>query len=260
MPTIHPSALVSEQAELADDVTVGPFAIIDGAARVGPGCRIGPHCWLHGDVSLGANNTIGYGSLLGADPQDLSFHPDTPTGVTLGDDNVIREYVTIHRATKAGTHTRVGDGNYLMTGVHLAHDVTMGNRNIIANNALLAGFVEMGNSVLVSGGAVFHQFIRIGDFAMAQGISGASKDLPPYCVLRDTNRLSGLNVIGMRRGGLTSEERRDIKSAYALLFQSRLNRDAALAEAGKREWNGPALKLIEAVANPSPKGVLTRQG
>jgi UDP-N-acetylglucosamine acyltransferase len=257
--TIHATALVSAEARLADDVTVGPFAIIDGPAVVGPGCVIAPHVWIHGKVELGANNRIGYGSILGADPQDLSFDPASDTGVTLGDNNVLREYVTIHRATRPGAHTTLGNGNYLMTGAHLAHDVILGDRNTLANNVLLAGFVEVGNSVVLAGGSVFHQFIRVGDFAMAQGLTGAGKDVPPYCVLRNTNRLSGLNAIGMRRGGISAQTRMEIKSAYALLFQSGLAPDAALHEADNRAWSDPARKLIEAVRAPSRRGVLTRE-
>jgi UDP-N-acetylglucosamine acyltransferase len=208
---------------------------------------------------MGAHNTIGYGSILGADPQDLTFDPASETGVLLGSGNRIREYVTIHRATAAGKRTTVGDRNYLMTTVHLGHDVVLGDGNIFANNVLLGGFVEVGNSVVIGGTCVFHQFIRIGDFAMVQGLSGASKDVPPFCILRYGNRLSGLNVVGMRRGGLGPEERREVKSAYALLFQSGLALDTALREAGTREWGPAASKLFEAVRNPSRKGVLTRE-
>ena len=196
MPEIHSTAQVSPEAQLADDVTVGPFAIIDGPARIESGCSIGPQVWIHGDVTLGPDNKIGYGSIIGADPQDLGFDPETSSGVVLGRGNVIREYVTIHRATVSGAHTTLGEENYLMTGTHLAHDVVLGNHNIFANNVLLAGHVEVGNSVVIAGACVFHQFIRIGDFVMVQGLTGSSKDIPPYCILRHGNRLSGLNAIG----------------------------------------------------------------
>ncbi len=260
MDSIHPTAQISPDARLAEDVTVGPCAIIDGPAVIGAGCEIGAQVWIHGEVSMGPMNKVGYGSILGADPQDLSFDPATRTGVVLGEGNILREYVTIHRATEGDASTRMGDGNFLMTGVHLGHDAVIGNRNVLANNALLAGFVEMGNQVVVGGGCAFHQFIRIGDHAMVQGLAGPSKDVPPYCVVRQTNRLAGLNTIGLRRGGIGPEERREIKSAYALLFQGGLALGNAVAKADSREWGSAAQKLIEAVRNPSRKGVVTREG
>jgi UDP-N-acetylglucosamine acyltransferase len=259
VPDIHSSAQISPDAQIAEDVTIGPFAIIDGPAVIGSGSVIEAQVWIHGAVTIGANNKIGYGAIVGADPQDLAFDPATETGVEIGVRNVIREYVTIHRATEAGTKTRIGDENYLMTGAHLGHDVTLGNKNIIANNVLLAGFVEVGNSVVIAGASVFHQFIKIGDHVMVQGLTGSSKDVPPYCILRHGNRLSGLNSIGMRRAGISPNERQEIKSAYAILFQSGLAIDSALDEAGTREWGPAATLLIEAVRNPSRKGVLTRE-
>lgn len=258
MPDIHSSAVVSSQAELADDVVVGPFAIIDGPARIGPGCEIAGQAWIKGSVEMGSGNKIGYGAIIGGDPQDLSFDPSSDTGVTIGNDNTIREYVTINRATVAGTNNTVGHRNYLMTGVHLGHDVVMGNDNIFANNVLVAGFVAIGDSVFVGGGAVFHQFIRLGDYALAQGISGASKDLPPYCVLHKVNKLGGLNIIGLRRAGFSGEERKEIKSAYAILFQKGLPLSEAVAEATSREWGPAARRLVDAVQNPTKKGVLSR--
>ena len=260
MAQIHPTAQISPDARLAEDVTIGPYAIIDGPAVIGPGCEIGAQVWIHGEVSMGAMNKVGYGSILGADPQDLAFEPATTTGVVLGEKNVLREYVTIHRATEQERSTTIGDGNFLMTGVHLGHDVVMGDRNTLANNALLAGFVEMGNSVVVGGGSAFHQFIRIGDFAMVGGLAGPSKDVPPYCVVGQTNRLAGLNAIGLRRGGIVPEERREIKSAYAILFQGGLALNTAVDKADSREWGSAAQKLIEAVRNPSRKGVVAREG
>ena len=238
---------------------MGAFSIIDGPAEIGAGCEIGAQVWIHGKVSMGPGNKVGYGSIIGADPQDLAFDSATRTGVSLGGGNVIREYVTIHRATAEGSSTRVGDGNFLMTGAHLGHDSIIGNRNVLANNALLAGFVEMGDQVVVGGGCAFHQFIRIGDYAMVQGLTGASKDIAPYCMVGQFNRLAGLNAIGLRRGGIEPEDRREIKAAYQLLFRDGLALGKAVEEADSREWRSAAQKLIEAVRNPSRKGVLTRE-
>ena len=260
MPDIHPSAQVSPDAQIAEDVTVGAFSIIDGPVEIGQGCEIGAQVWIHGEVSMGPGNMVGYGSIIGADPQDLAFDSTTRTGVTLGERNVIREYVTIHRATAEGSSTRIGDANFLMTGAHLGHDVVLGDRNVLANNALLAGFVEMGNHVVVGGGCAFHQFIRIGDYAMVQGLTGASKDIAPFCTVGQFNRLAGINSIGMRRGGIAPEDRAEIKAIYKLLFREGLALGNALREVDAREWGVEARKLIEAVRNPSRKGVLTQGG
>ena len=260
MPEIHPSAQVSPDARLAEDVTVGAFSIIDGPAEIGEGCEIGAQVWIHGEVSMGPGNKVGYGSIIGADPQDLGFDSDTRTRVALGEGNVIREYVTIHRATAEESGTIIGDGNFLMTGVHLGHDVALGDRNILANNVLLAGFVEMGNHVVAGGGCAFHQFIRIGDYAMVQGLTGVSKDVAPFCTVGQFNRLAGINSTGMRRGGIGPEDRREIKAVYKILFREGMALGQALAEMDTREWGIEATKLIEAVRNPSRKGVLTREG
>jgi UDP-N-acetylglucosamine acyltransferase len=257
MPEIHPTAIVSERARLAENVTVGPFAIIDAGVKIGPGCTVSAQAWITGGTVMGADNSIGYGSIIGADPQDSSFDPATECNVVIGSHNCIREYVTIHRSALAGGSTTVGDSNFLMTGVHLGHDVQMGSHNNLANNVLLAGHILLGDHVFLGGGSVFHQFIHIGDYAIAQGNAAASRDLPPFCVAHGRNELAGLNVIGLRRGGFTPEERLDIKRAYQLLFRGGGNRSEALAEADEAEWTTGARKLLEAARSPSRKGLMS---
>ncbi|NNC89518.1 MAG: acyl-ACP--UDP-N-acetylglucosamine O-acyltransferase [Akkermansiaceae bacterium] len=259
MPDIHSTALVSDAAQLADDVTVGPYSIIDGPAVIGPGCSIGAQAWIAGQVTMGSGNSIGHGVVIGSDPQDLGFDSATESGVTIGDGNTIREYATIHRGSKAGGITTIGNRNFIMVGAHFGHDVAMGDENVIANNVLFAGHVTIGNQTFIGGGAMFHQFLRVGDLAIAQGKAGVGKDVPPFCVVHSTNRLGGLNVVGMRRAGLGPDERKEIKSAYALLFQSGKNLSEAVAEAGGRSWGPHARKLIDAVQNPTKRGVLSRQ-
>lgn len=255
---IHPTALIGEEARLADDVTVGPYAIIEGPAVVGPGTRIAAHACLAGRVVIGTACTIGYGAVIGADPQDVSFDPSIDTGVNIGDHNTIREYVTIHRATMPGGMTTLGHRNFIMVGAHLGHDVTIGDHNFIANNTLLAGHITVGNRAFLSGGAVFHQFLRIGDLAMVQGKAGIGKDVPPFCVAHGINRLGGLNTVGLRRAGIGSEDRREIKNAYCLLFRSGKALCEALREAETRQWGDHASRLIEAVRHPTRRGVLSR--
>ena len=256
MPNIHPSAIVSDGAELADDVSVGPFAIVDSGVNIGTGCKIGAQAWITGGTVMGDDNHIGYGSIIGADPQDVSFDSKIQSNVVLGNNNRIREYVTIHRSTAGGGSTTLGNDNFLMTGVHLAHDVQMGNSNNLANNVLLAGHIVLGDRIFLGGGAGFHQFLHIGDFAIVQGNAVVSRDVPPFCMAHGRNELAGLNVIGLRRGGFTAEERADIKRAYQLLFRSGGNLQEALREADKTSWSDAAQRLLDAARSPSRKGLM----
>lgn len=259
MPTVHPTAQVSPDARLADSVTVGPFAIIDGPAVVGPGSSIAAHAWLAGKVTIGADNSIGYGAVIGSEPQDIGFDPSTDTGVMIGEGNTIREYATIHRAAQEGACTTIGHRNFIMVGAHFGHDASVGDDNIIANNALIGGHVTVGNGAFLGGGTAFHQFLQVGDLAIVQGNAGMGKDVPPFCVAHGVNRLSGLNVIGLRRAGIGPADRKEIKSAYTLLFRSGLSPSAAIEQAGTRSWGPHARKLIEAVQSPTRRGVITRQ-
>lgn len=257
MPTIHPTAQISPDAELADDVTVGPFTVIEGPVKLAAGVKIGGHAWISGLTSIGEGTSVGWGAVIGADPQDLSFDPETDSGVEIGPRNSIREYVTIHRGSKSGTRTVMGEGNMLMTGAHLAHDVHLGDGNILANSVLLAGHVHVGNKAFLGGGAGFHQFIKVGDLAMVQGLTAVSQDVPPFCTAYGINQLAGLNTIGLRRAGFSTDERAAVKRAYKLLFQSGLSREAALAEALTQEWPEPAARFLAAIATPSKKGVMS---
>jgi len=254
---IHPTALVSPEAELADDVTIGPFSVIDGPVKLAAGVIIGGHAHITGRTQVGAGTKIGWGSVIGADPQDLHFDPDTDSGVILGSGNVLREYVTIHRGSKPGAFTRMGNGNYLMTGAHLAHDVVMGDDNILANNVLLAGHIVVGSKVFLGGASAFHQFTRIGDLAMVRGLAAISQDIPPYCMAYGHNFLSGLNVVGLRRAGLDAATRENLKRVFKLFFSSGKPRAEILEEFSAESWTPQAEILIQALINPSKKGVAT---
>lgn len=256
--TIHPTALVSPEAELAADVEIGPFAVIEGPVKLGAGTKVAGHAWIRGDAQLGEACTVGWGAIVGADPQDLSFDPSTPSGVRIGPHNVLREYVTIHRGSRAGSLTVLGEGNYLMTGAHIGHDSQLGARNVIANNVLFGGHVRLGNRAFLGGGSVFHQFIHIGDFAMVQGNSALSQDVPPYCVAHQLNGLGGLNSVGLRRAGFDVAARAELKRLFILLFRSGTPLSHAVANAAAQPWSPAAQLLLDAVAKPSRKGVITR--
>jgi UDP-N-acetylglucosamine acyltransferase len=258
MTFIHPTALVSEKALLAEDVEIGPFAIIEDEVTLGRGCKIDSHAKICRGVTMGAGNLVGHGSVIGGNPQDLGFDPAKMTGVLIGEGNTFREHVTVNRSTQENSNTVIGDRNFLMAVSHLGHDVQIGSDNVIANNVMVAGHCKLGNRIFVGGGAAIHQFIHIGDYAMVQGNAGMTRDIPPYCIVHQINLLSGLNVIGLRRGGFTVEERSEIKKAYQILLSQKTSRTEALAAADQQDWSPAARVLIEAVRFPSSKGILTR--
>ncbi|MEI6351516.1 MAG: acyl-ACP--UDP-N-acetylglucosamine O-acyltransferase [Verrucomicrobiota bacterium] len=255
MNRFHPTAIIHRDAKFGTDVKIGPYAVIEGAAEIGAGCVIQAHAVITGNVRMGANNTIGYGAIIGADPQDYAFDPATESLVVIGDNNRIREHVTIHRGTGAGTETRLGNNCFLMTGVHVGHNAQIGDRVVIANNVLLAGHVHIDDGVFIGGGAVFHQFIRVGRQAIVQGNSAMSKDVPPYLIGCTINSVAGLNSIGLRRSGLSAATRLEIKIAFKLLYMSGLNTAQALAAAKERTWGPEAEAFFEFVAKAKRRGI-----
>lgn len=257
---IHPTAIVHPDAVLGEGVKIGPYAIIEGPAVIGAGCTIAAHAIISGHVRMEENNTIGYGAIIGADPQDNAFDPATESWVTIGSHNRIREYATIHRGTAVGSETRVGNHCFIMGGVHLAHNVIVEDRVILANNALLAGHVQVGTSVFVGGSAVFHQFVRIGRNAVIQGNASIGKDVPPFLIGCRTNRVGGINVVGLRRAGLTADERQEIKRAFQLLYKSGLNTAQALAAAKEQTWSALGEAFFQFVADSKKRGICDLKG
>lgn len=258
---IHPTAVVGSGARLGKNVEIGPYAIVGDDVTLGDDCKIQAHAVLTNRVTLGARNFVGHGAILGAAPQDFAHDDSISSEVVVGEGNTLREYVTIHRGTKEGTATRVGDGNYLMVGVHLGHNASIGNRNILANNCLLAGYVEFGDGIVAGGSAVFHQFIRIGSLCMIRGGTAWGKDLPPYTVGGMVNTICGLNAIGMRRNGIGAQARAEVKRAYQLFFRSGLNVAQALERAAGHEWAPEAAEFIAFIAKRTKRGLChARQG
>jgi len=253
--SIHGTALVGPEVELADDVTVGPYVILEGPVKVGRGCRIDAHAVITGDTSLGERNVVGPHAVIGAFPQDLAYDPSTPTRVEIGSDNTIREFSTIHRGTAPGTATTLGDKNFLMAGAHVGHNCHVGNHCILANNVLLGGHVQVADRVFLGGGSVFHQFVRIGTLAIAQGLSGFSKDVPPYTVGVRRNEVIGLNYIGLRRAGLTPPQRQELKRAFQLVYLEGYNVKQALEQAGSESWGAEASAFFEFISTASKKGI-----
>lgn len=252
---LHPTALVDASAVLGEGVEIGPYAVIGPEVTLGAGTVIGPHVVIHRYTTLGADCRVHAHACLGDTPQDLAFK-DAPTHVRIGDGVVLREGVTVHRGTKEGTATVVGDGCYLMANSHLAHNVKLGRKVILANGALLAGYVEVGDQVFISGNAAVHQFVRIGRLAMVGGESSISVDVPPFCTARTGayNVLAGLNTVGLRRNGFPPEERLALRGAYRLLFRSGLPWPEALGQLQARFPAGPVQEWL-AFIRASKRGI-----
>lgn len=250
---IHPTAVVHAGARLGQGVEVGPFVVIDESVVVGDGCRLGPGVYLTGHTTIGRENLIHAGAVLGDAPQDLKYRNE-PTRLIIGDRNVFREHVTVHRSANLAEATEIGSDCLLMAGSHVGHNCRLGDHVILANGALLGGHVRVGDRVFISGNCLVHQFVTIGTLAMMQGGAAISQDLPPFCVAAGTNELCGLNTVGLRRAGISSEQRLELRRVYQALFRrpSRL-RDAVANLAGANLAE-PARRLLDFVS-ASKRGV-----
>ena len=260
---IHPTAVVDGKAQIDHDVEIGPYAVIGPEVRIGAGSRIGPHVVLDGRVSLGRGNRIFPGACIGAEPQDLKYN-GASTEVVIGDDNAIRECVTINRATHDGEQTRIGSGNLLMAYSHLGHNCHLGDRIVIANGVAVAGHVVIGDRAVIGGVLGIHQFVHIGTMAMVGGMSRIDRDVPPFSVVEGhPGRVRGLNRIGIKRSGLAEldggAQARQLQQVWADLYRG----DAVLAEALKvarqQELLPPAeilVSFLEASIGPGRRGPL----
>jgi UDP-N-acetylglucosamine acyltransferase len=252
---IHPTAIIDPRAEIDPSAHIGPYVIIDGSVKIGPHVRIEAHAQVLNNTTIGAGSRIGHAAIIGGDPQDLSFDPATPSLLIIGERNVIREHVTMHRGSKPGSATRIGDDNFIMASAHFAHDVHMGNRCVMANSALFGGHVHVGNNVFIGGGAAFHQFVRVGDYCMVGGNASISKDVPPYCMVQMENLITGLNVVGMRRAGFSPEERSQIKGVFGLVFRSGHNISQALENVSRQAWAAPCERFIDFISVRNKRGL-----
>ena len=220
---IHPTAVIDPQAELDSSVQIDPYVIIDGPVRIGAGTRVCPHAVLSGHTTIGANNVIGSFTSIGAPPQDLRYKGEA-TELLIGDNNQIREYVSIHRGTPSGRgKTWIGNNNLVMAYCHIAHDCFLADYVIMANLATLAGHVEIGSHANLGGLVAVHQRCRVGDYAYVGGMSGIGLDVPPYVLMEGTRnqmRISGINKIGLRRAGMNRETIAQLEEAFKILFRS----------------------------------------
>jgi len=230
MPKIHPTAIVDPSAELDGTVEIGPYAVVEGDVKIGAGTVLQAHVVIHSHTEVGCNNQIHPFVVLGGGPQDYGHKPGTVSYVKIGDNNVLREGVTINRATGEGNVTVIGNNTMWMATSHAGHNAVVADNVVCANGVALAGYSEIGARAILSGGVMIHQFTWIGDMVMTQGMAGASCHVPPYCLLAEgINVLIGLNSVGLRRSEhISREDHKQIKEAFNLTYRSHLPKSRIL--------------------------------
>lgn len=226
--SIHPTAIISKEAQLCENIEIGPYAIIKGKVKIGPDCKVGAHCLIEGNTVIGKSCEIFTGAVIGSIPQDLKFKGEN-NSLVIGDNNIIREYCTFNPGTGDGGKTVVGNNNLFMAYAHVAHDCLVGHSCIIANNGTLAGHVSVEDRAVVGGLVAIHQFVRVGVLSIIGGCSKVVQDIPPYSTCDGhPARVYGLNLIGLRRHGIKRESIRQLDNAYKILFNSGLSLKHAL--------------------------------
>ncbi len=251
---VHPSAVIDPAAEIGDGVEVAPYVVIEGEVRVGEGCVLRPFAHLVGPLTMGRHNAIFSHAVLGERPQHLKYSGEK-TRLVVGDHNIIREHVTIHRGTAASGETVIGNHNFLMANCHVAHDCRIGDHCILTNGCLLAGHCTLDNNVYLSGNAAIHQFVRVGRLALLSGLSASTKDIPPFIVQNRVNVVVGVNVIGMRRAGITGPAIEAVRRAYHVLYREGHVLPAALAKIERDLAGVPEVAEMVAFIRQSTRGI-----
>lgn len=254
--SVHATAIVHPDAKLHASVEVGPYSIIGPKVKIGAGSVIGSHVVIESDTTLGERNRIFHHAAVGGQPQDLKYAGE-PTRLVIGDDNMIREFTTLHIGTDGGGGiTRIGNKNLFMAYSHVAHDCTVGNGCVLANSVALAGHVEVADFVIVGGLAAVHQFTRIGKHAFIAGGSMVAMDVPPYCTAQgDRAELAGLNTVGLSRHGMTDEQIGRVKEAYRILFRSKLGLNEAMSRLKAEHGGHPEIDHMLEFIGSSKRGI-----
>lgn len=245
MSNIHPTAIIDQGAEIADGVTIGPYSVIGDGVRIGIGTEIASHVVIKGPTVIGENNRIFQFSSIGDEPQDKKYAGED-TRLEIGDGNTIREFCTINRGTSQDDGvTRLGNDNWIMAYVHVAHDCTVGNDVILANNATLAGHVHVGNHVIFGGFVGAHQFCSVGDHAFLGMYSAINRDVPPYITISgNPGEPKGINLEGLKRRGFEKEQLRNIRNAYRVLYRSGMRLQEATDEIARLAETQPELQIF----------------
>lgn len=254
---IHPSALIDPKAELADDVEVGAFSIIDAKVRIGAGTKIGPHAVITGRTTIGKNNHIFQFCSIGEQPQDKKYAGED-TELRIGDDNTIRELCTINRGSaQGGGVTHIGNNNWIMACVHIAHDCHLGNDIIMANNASLAGHVTVGSYAILSGYSLIHQFCNVGAHSFTSYASYVNRDIPPFVtVAGEKARVRGINSEGLKRRGYTSEQISMVRRAYKALYREENQLQAAKAILAEMANDSAEVQIMVDFLDLSERGII----
>jgi UDP-N-acetylglucosamine acyltransferase len=242
--SIHPLAAVSPYAILGNHVKIGPFTVVEPGVEIGDNTTLASRVVIRTGTKLGCDNMVCEGAVIGGMPQHVHL-PQFPGRVVIGDGNVIRENTTVHRAMDAEKVTQIGSGCLLMVGAHVAHDCTVGDNVILTNNSLLGGHVTVADRAYVSGNVAVHQFCRIGRLAMVGGLARVTRDVPPFLMIDGASAMVvGLNRIGLRRAGFTSQEMIDLKRAYRVIYRSGLTWDEMLDTLQMQFTSGPAAEFL----------------
>ena len=257
MPNIHPTSVINPAASIADTVKIGPYCTIGPNVQIDEDVELVSHVCLSGQTKIGKRSQIFPFSSIGSDPQDLKYNGEL-SRLVIGEDNVIREHVTMNPGTKGGgLLTRVGNNCLFMVGSHVAHDCKIGDKVILVNNATLGGHVEIGDWALVGGLSAVHQFVRIGKHAMVGGMSGVENDVIPYgSVIGNRARLSGLNIVGLRRRGFSRDEIHDLRKAYRLIFAEEGTLTERLEDVAEDFANNePVMEILDFIRAESTRAI-----
>lgn len=256
---IHATAHISPTARIAEDADIGPNVIVGDRTVVGAGTKIMANAVIGPWTTIGSNNVIHYGAIVGHDPQDIGYAGEESYAV-IGNGNIIREYATIHRGNRPGTTTTIGDDNFIMIQSHVAHNCELGNSIVLAGGALLAGHVSVEDRAIISGNCVVHQFCRIGRLSMMRGLSRTSRDVPPFCIMDETHTVKSLNLIGLRRNGMDAKRVRSLKNAFLILFRGGLNMPNAIEQVeAEVELTDEVRELLDFIKS-SKRGVCFGEG
>ena len=252
--SIHPTAIIDSRAEIDPEAEIGPYVVVEGPVKIQRRTRIMAHSTIMGWTDIGEENEIHPGTVLGDAPQDKAYSGEE-SYLKIGDHNVFREHVQVHRGTAPGSSTVIGDHNYLMAGSHVGHNCRLGDQIVLANGALLGGYVDVGDHAFISGHCVVHQFVRVGELSLMRGLSGASRDVPPYSIVDWQHTVRGVNVVGLKRVGFDEPRIRALKDAFRLLFRKGRNLAVALMEVeANKDLSPEVITLLEFIKS-SKRGV-----
>lgn len=251
---IHPTAIISNEAVIDPTTDIGPYVIIEGMVKLGKNNKILPSAFIGQGTIIGDNNEIHMGAVVGHLPQDKSYKGEE-THLLIGNNNIIREHVSIHRGSTTGSTTHVGDNCLLMGGCHIAHDCHVGNNVIMANMAGAAGHVDIGDRAFIGGGAMIHQFVKVGRVAIIAGNARMSMDIPPFMIAAERNQVWSINVIGLKRAGFTSEAIRELREVFRIFFKTPAPRTELLQQIRNHGFAAPEVNEFIQFIEESKRGV-----